>query len=436
MKIVNTILFTFLFLFAGFAQPGNDDCVNAVEICVNQVYAGTTVGATLENCFSTNPNGCADDNTPCFTPRATVWYKFTTNANGGAVTVNFTNVVVNQVVNQGKALQAVIVESDVVCEGGNYNYFGACQNNGLTDFSIAPTGPLAPNKTYYIQVNGSAVPPGEINPAEVTFDISIAGAGVELLPIAVSIATKKTVICQREDVSVDVTTTNCFSNPMFEWYYNGILVSEELNFSTAILSESGFLYLKANCGATACPSVAFSDSIYFDVTPINADAGPDLLLQLGEAATINGSGTGVPTWTPVTGLNFDNTFTPSASPDVSTTYFLLVVNGLCSMTDEMNITIKSGIDIPEAFTPNGDFNNDVWEIGFIDQYLNNQVTIFDRSGQVVFSVVGYNNGNNVWDGTYKGNPVPASTYFYVIDLRDKATSNEENVYRGSVTVLR
>lgn len=436
LKLITTFLFTIFNLFCVFGQPANDNCANAKELCVNQVYSGTTVGATLEQCSSSNANGCADDNTPCFLPKGTVWYKFTTNANGGPVTIDFTNVIINQTPTNGKSLHAVIVSSDVPCEGLNYSYVGACQNNGLTDFSISSTGVLAPNKTYYVQVNGSGAGVGVTEAAEVTYDIKLTGSGVSFLPIAVGIATSKSAICQGDDYPIDVTLTNCSGNPQFEWFYNGVSVSNDLNFSTAVLSESGYLYLKASCGSVTCPNVANSDSLFFDVTPIEANAGPNLLLQLGKSVTIAGTGIGTPVWTPATGISADNIFNPIASPTVSTTYFLLVTNGNCTKTDEMNITIKSGLDIPNAFTPNGDFNNDVWQVGFIDQYLNNQVIIYDRSGQVVFRTVGYNNGNNVWDGTYKGNPVPASTYFYVIDLRDKDTSDAENVYRGSITVLR
>jgi len=436
LKLLSTILFIFLNLFWLSAQPVNDNCVDAEELCVNQVYAGTTIGSTIEECETTNPNGCADDNNPCFVPKGTVWYKFTTNASGGSVTVDFTNVNIIPDPNKGNSLNAVIVESSVPCEGGNYTDVSACQNNGLTDFSITTLGALSPNTTYYIQVNGSGAGVGITQAADVNFDISISGPGVNFLPIAVSIAAKSSTICQGEDSPVDVTLTNCSGNPQFEWFYNGVSVSKELNFSTSILNESGYLYLKASCGSTTCPNAAESDSLFFDVTPISADAGPDILLQLGKSITINGSGVGTPIWTPATGLSSDNTYTPLASPTLSTTYFLLVTNGNCTQTDEMNITIKSGLEIPNTFTPNGDFNNDVWQIGFIDQYLNNQVIIYDRSGQVVYRTVGYNNSNNVWDGTYKGNPVPASTYFYVIDLRDPDTSDADNIYRGSLTVLR
>lgn len=69
------------------------------------------------------------------------------------------------------------------------------------------------------------------------------------------------------------------------------------------------------------------------------------------------------------------------------------------------------LDIPNAFSPNSDGVNDKWEIAGLRGNTDCEVLIFNRWGQQVFSSHGY---ENPWDGTWKGQPVPVATYYYVI----------------------
>ncbi|WP_149302896.1 thrombospondin type 3 repeat-containing protein [Pareuzebyella sediminis] len=71
----------------------------------------------------------------------------------------------------------------------------------------------------------------------------------------------------------------------------------------------------------------------------------------------------------------------------------------------------------QAFTPNGDGNNDAWVIPGIDNYPNNVVKVYNRWGHEVFAMQSYNND---WEGFYKENreKLPSGSYLYVIDLGD------------------
>ncbi len=435
-----TRFFTFLcMLLSGiilWAQPENDDCENAIELCDKILLSGTTIGATTEECFNTNPNGCADDNGGnglCYVPAATVWYKFTTNSTGGNVMVDFTNLNINPDPTMGRKLEAVIIQSDVPCEGGNYSYVSLCFNNGLADFSMTNTSVLTPNTTYYIQVNGSGVGPNVTQPAQIDFDITISGSAVQVQPVSVSISAENTDLCQYDQVPVDFEITNCLGTPKTEWFFNGSLSGSDPVFQTSSLTESGYLYLQVSCGTEGCPNITNSDSILFNITQIEADAGEDKLIESNGAVMIEGSGVGIASWTPTDNLINSNTFTPTSSAEITTQYTLTVTNGDCELSDQMTVRLKDPIDIMTAFTPNNDGRNDFWDIKFLEQYPNNQVIVYDRSGQVVYKTVGYNNGSTAWDGTYKGRPVPPSTYFYFVDLRD---GSKNSVFRGPVTIIR
>jgi gliding motility-associated-like protein len=88
-------------------------------------------------------------------------------------------------------------------------------------------------------------------------------------------------------------------------------------------------------------------------------------------------------------------------------------------TDTAVIRIHVGSPIPlhvfNTISPNGDGVNDTWVIRGIEEFPDNEVTVFNRWGDVIRTWTRYDNAANSWDGTNKSNrPVPDGTYFYVI----------------------
>lgn len=431
-KAINFFLFILISNIT-LAQPENDNCVDAEWICYNQTISGNNTNATTENCLGTNVNGCADDypNFVGFVSSSSVWYKFRTNDTGGDVTVSFSDLDFNPDPNKGQSLQAVIFSVTTPCEGQSYGLASAAQTNGTTDFALNGTG-LSANTVYYVIVNGSNTGTGVSEPADATFKISLSGTGVEITEPTASITAANTEICQSDSEPISITINNCSDTVAMNWYFNNTFINDSIQFNTNNLTEDGYLKLIINCGLE-CIYRDTTDSIFFEVTNIEVEAGENFLIEEGETVVLDGSGVGTPVWTPETGLSSTDTFTPSASPTQSTVYFLTVTEGNCSKTDEVEVRITETINIPSAFTPNGDAVNDTWEIEYISDYPDNVVTIYDRSGQVVFKTTGYKNVDNRWDGTFKGKPLPPSTYFYVIDLR---TSGEDTIFKGPVTIIK
>lgn len=73
----------------------------------------------------------------------------------------------------------------------------------------------------------------------------------------------------------------------------------------------------------------------------------------------------------------------------------------CQVEKETEITTFMLTQIPNTFSPNGDGINDTFMEGY-------RVKIMDRNGQSIFE------GENGWDGTYKGKPAKQDVYFYEI----------------------
>jgi gliding motility-associated-like protein len=84
-----------------------------------------------------------------------------------------------------------------------------------------------------------------------------------------------------------------------------------------------------------------------------------------------------------------------------------------------------------AFTPNGDGQNDRWLVTNGGCTKEIKVAVYNRYGNVIYS---NNNYSNNWDGTYKGKPVADGTYYYTITYQT-ITGNFITI-KGDVTILR
>jgi gliding motility-associated-like protein len=166
-------------------------------------------------------------------------------------------------------------------------------------------------------------------------------------------------------------------------------------------------------------------------TPL-VDAGPDRTVLEGGFITLNATATGAGLqfrWSPSTGLNNPLLLNPEASPTEDTRYQLAVTTARgCSAADDVFVKVLLKPVIPNTFTPNGDGYNDRWEIRSLDSYPGCVVEVYSTAGQLVFRSVGY---NQPWDGTMNGKPLPAGTYYYVIDAK-----NGRSKVAGYVTLIK
>ncbi|MEM9932654.1 MAG: PKD domain-containing protein, partial [Bacteroidota bacterium] len=78
----------------------------------------------------------------------------------------------------------------------------------------------------------------------------------------------------------------------------------------------------------------------------DAAAGNDTTICVGDAITLNGSGTGTPIWTPAGSLSATDVFMPTATPTVETAYVLNItdVNG-CTNEDTVSVSIDDLLQV-------------------------------------------------------------------------------------------
>ncbi|RIV49530.1 DUF11 domain-containing protein, partial [Flagellimonas taeanensis] len=84
--------------------------------------------------------------------------------------------------------------------------------------------------------------------------------------------------------------------------------------------------------------------------------------------------------------------------------------------------------ICNIFSPDGDGINDLLTLVGHTSYPNNTFEVFDRYGNSVFQMDGY---NSTWDGTGKNGDLPKGTYFYLLDLGDGS-----EVVKGWIQIVR
>lgn len=410
----------------GFSQPSYNSCNQALEICPNASYSLTNYNSNITFCPS-----CEDDFNFCFTPDNSIWLTFQTNATGGDISVDFTNLLFNNQPGQDTELQATIIEATIPCDAASYTQIGNCVSNATTNFSLTATG-LAANTTYYIVIDGDNTGAGITSPAEATFDLSISGTGIDRPISTIAVDEPASTICPNEEITFTATITDCPDNGDYLWYVNGQLVATTAvnSFSTNELTNGDVVTVETTCYTTCIDTIDISTSP-ISVFDIQVNAGNDLTVPLGETVQLFGS-TNASTyyWTPEFLVSDAYILNPLTTPTQTTVYELTVEENGCVLTDYVTITIEDQIVIPTTFSPNGDDINELWIIKGLENYPDNKLSIYTRWGQPVFQTVSYSE-SKAWDGSNNQNLLE-SVYFYVLDLN----GDGETIYKGTITVIR
>lgn len=215
--------------------------------------------------------------------------------------------------------------------------------------------------------------------------------------------------------------------------------------SSAHLSASGGLYYKwtpstgldhddiANPVATPSQTTTYTVTISNDactdssktvtITVLknpSANAGKQQTVFGGQSVQLHGTISGDDItdyyWSPSDYLDDPHSLNPVATPVQDITYTLNAISAGCGMaTSSVFLRVYEKITVPNAFTPNGDGINDFWNIKNLVTYPESLTTVYSRNGQEVYKTIGY---AKPWDGTYNNSPLPAGTYYYIIDLKD------------------
>ena len=101
-----------------------------------------------------------------------------------------------------------------------------------------------------------------------------------------------------------------------------------------------------------------------------------------------------------------------------------------SVTRFIEIRPSAEVYIPNAFTPNGDTKNDVFQV-YTHNVTNVEVQIYDRWG---LKIVEWNDVKGGWDGKVNGNPAQSDTYVYRVSTVD--VNEKKEIHIGHVSLVR
>jgi len=227
-------------------------------------------------------------------------------------------------------------------------------------------------------------------------------------------------------------TGTILPGPLFVNFANTFSVS-----SSASVSTTYSLHVMDNNG---CEKSAPTASIF--IQPYAPKVNWDTTVIIGSPAPLNAfAGSGFTyTWTPlVTDLNCTTcvVYNPVSTTTNNITYSVMVQDEhLCAIvknTYHVNVEIKVSIDVPTAFTPNGDGINDVifpdgWGLRKLNYFK-----IFNRWGQLVFESNDLSIG---WDGVFQGAPQNIETYVYQVSAETYLDKQPTLTKSGTFKLLR
>ena len=256
---------------------------------------------------------------------------------------------------------------------------------------------------------------------------------VNVVPYPAANAGPDTTICYSTSAQFHAT----ISGSSFTWTPASTLnnpaalnpVATPLNTTAYILSVTDNL---------GCPK-AGKDTLLVTVLPrVNAYAGKDTSVVVGQPLIFNASGGSSYLWSPPTSLSKNDISNPTAIYDGSfdsIRYFVLVRNESgCSDLAQVAVRIfktNPQIFVPSAFTPNGDGVNDVFRPIPVGITKINYFRVYNRWGQLVYASSSAEEG---WNGKVGGVLQPTATYVWIV--RGEDFTGKVVFAKGVMTLIR
>lgn len=371
-------------------------------------------GTTFEWSPSTNLSDASIFN-PVANPSTTTQYYVTITDGGTCIGIDSIIVTVNSLPNASAGSDLTICEgeSDNLNGSGGTSYVWA-PGTGLNDNTISnPLITPTSSMTYTVTVT-------DINGCQETDEVLVT---VET-PVVANAGEDMT-ICEGESAGLVATGGTNYS------WSPGATLSDSSIFNPQASPIETTTY-SVSVSGNSCPPETDDVVVTISGAP-NAEAGEDVTISVGNTTQLSGEGGTVYAWSPTETLSCDDCQSPIASPEVTTTYSVTVTNDAgCDSIDMVTVFIdeEHSLFIPNIFSPNGDGNNDVYQIhgtGIVS--LN--VKIFDRWGAQVAELAKL---NDTWDGSYRGSIMNSDAFGYFLEVSYVDGTSES--HKGTITLVR
>ena len=300
-----------------------------------------------------------------------------------------------------------------------------------------------PNATYYWTGPNGFVS----NQLELTFDASPVVEGIYTLTVVVdeceSLAASFELILDETtlDLGPDVELCDDLASLEVADNFESVIWSTGEQTNTLIVGESGTYWVNA----TSADGCLLSDTIVVEILsepifdlPASFETSQEVVLTI--VPNIISIGTFTYNWSPAELLSCTTCPNPQFIGNQSGMIYVEVGNSeSCSTIDStfINYSISEDIYIPNAFSPNDDGFNDLFEI-YSKEENTKIVTlkIFDRWGGLVHEANNMSIGDSryAWNGALRGKKMPTGIYIYYVEviLSDQISK----VLKGDVLLMR
>lgn len=246
--------------------------------------------------------------------------------------------------------------------------------------------------------------------------ISTKNMTINPLPLA-SINSKDS-ICQGSSFDLVGSGTSTAGIIGYQWLPSSAVNSPGAGVTAAVCNSSiAPVYSLSVTDGNNCVSDPATHTVY--IQPPAPQLQWDTTVIVGQQIPINafvGSSFSY-SWSPGADLNCISCANPLSTSTVNVTYSVQVEDNMkcfvVTNTYSIYIDPQTSVDVPTAFTPNGDGVNDVifpdgWGIKKLNYFK-----VFNRWGQLLFETSEIKAG---WDGTYNGVPQNMETYVYQVSV--------------------
>ena len=313
---------------------------------------------------------------------------------------------------------------------------GACAGSNTGRLSASVTGGTSPYQ--YLWSNGSAFPNiGQLIAGSYMVTVTdanqctqLANAVIGNLPGVSGNAVTNPLPCQNAKEKIELNITSGTAPYTYKWSDGAT--------TEALSNVHPGSYTVTVQDANGC---SFDTTVIIDnLNNFSVSATGAATITLGGNTELHVTGTGSAqtafSWTPGGSLSCVTCASNLAQPAETTTYTVVGTdtNG-CSASDTVSVIVIEDYTIftPNAFTPNGDGNNDYFQIfGNLAGIHSIAIKIFDRWGEKVFES---EEPTFKWDGTYKGVLQAPQVFAYEMKIVFQ-DGHSDLLKKGSITLVR
>jgi len=364
----------------------------------------------------------ANTNSPKVAPTITTWYYVDLESNGcvnkDSIRIRVVDFVTLQAFADTTICQGDSIRLGAITDGLKFNWTPV---SNLDDPTLLNPLAITNNTTTY-QITSTIGSCNAIdNMKVITVPYPIANAGADQT------------ICYNTSLQLNGSTTSSFSNWSPVNYLNNSMTLTPLATPPRTTSYTLFAY-----DTLGCPKPGIDTVIIYVNPKINADAGRDTIVVVGQPLQLNGSGGSQYFWTPATGLSNPAVFNPVGVYGTAndTVKYKLIVTDDIGCTDSAFVTVSifkttPYIFVPTAFTPNNDGLNDLLKPVAAGVQKINYFSVYNRWGQLVYSTSQIGKG---WDGRINGQLQQTGVFVWMISAID--FTGNPFFLKGTVTLIR